>query len=108
MDELNLKIISILKKLDYTICDNLKTLNKDLIVEKEEIFIVVRLLNKKQSEIVSKFEIESFKNDLEKEYNLKGYLITNTKFDLDYSNNLYIYNGRIRLFDKNEIERLSK
>ena len=84
------------------------SIEDDYIVEKEGIKIAIRILYKKENNLVSKSEIEIFNEDLLTHYNLKGYLITNTKFDLDYSNNLYLFDRRIRLFDRVEIERLNK
>jgi hypothetical protein len=93
-------------RLDYKIESNSMNIGGDYIVEKEEIKIAVRTLYKNENEFVSTSEIEKFNNDLLTTYNLKGYLITNTKFDLEYSNNLYLFDKRIRLFDRVEIERL--
>jgi hypothetical protein len=93
--------------LDYLIDSKLLSNEDDYIVEKEGIKIAVRILYKEKNSLVSKSEIEQFNEDLLTQYNLKGYLITNTKFDLDYSNNLYLFDKRIRLFDKIEIERLT-
>lgn len=94
--------------LDYLIDSKLLSIKDDYIVEKEEIKIVIRTLYKEENTLVSVSEIEGFNEDLHTHYNLKGYLITNTKFDLDYSNNLYLFDKRIRLFDRVEIERLYK
>lgn len=94
--------------LDYLIDSKPLCIEDDYIVEKEEIHIVIRTLYKEENTLVSVSEIEGFNKDLLTHYNLKGYLITNTKFDLDYSNNLYLFDKRIRLFDRIEIERLTK
>jgi hypothetical protein len=93
--------------LDYRIESNLLNIKDDYIVQKEEIQIVIRILYKEENTLVSISEIEEFNEDLFTHYNLNGYLITNTKFDLDYSNNLYLFDKRIRLFDRIEIERLT-
>jgi hypothetical protein len=108
MTKFNYKIYSIFKRLEYyQINDSIPLLN-DLIIEKEEIRFVVRIIYKNENEIVSEFEIDNFNESILNYYKIKGYLITNTVFNIDYSNNLYIYDGRIRLFDINEIERLFK
>lgn len=93
--------------LDYLIDSKPLSIEDDYIVEKEGIIIVIRILYKEGNSLVSISEIEQFNEDLLTHYNLKGYLITNTKFDLDYSNNLYLFDKRIRLFDSVEIERLT-
>ncbi len=106
MKEFNHRVFSIFEKLDYYKIIDKKLLKDDVIIEKETIQFVVRILNKENEELVSLFDIKNFYEELICHYKIKGYLITNTKFNLDYSNNLYIYNGRIRLFDNTEIERL--
>ncbi len=107
MNEFNQKVYSIFERLDYYKITDSKLLKDDVIIEKETIQFVVRILNKENEELVNEYEIELFNENLVNHYKLKGYLITNTYFNIDYSINLYIYNGRIRLFDKSEIERLS-
>jgi hypothetical protein len=106
MNEFNQKVYSIFERLDYYKITDSKLLKDDVIIEKETIQFVVRILNKENEELASMYDIETFYEELINHYKLKGYLITNTFFKIDYSNNLYIYNGRIRLFDKNEINRL--
>ncbi len=108
MKEFNEIIFSIFEKLSYCKITDKKSLKDDIIIEKETLQFVVRILIKENEELVTEYEIELFNENLVNHYNLKGYLITNTYFNFDYSNNLYIYNGRIRLFDNKEIERLSK
>jgi hypothetical protein len=108
MTKFNYKVYSIFKRLEYyQINDSIPLLN-DVIIEKEEIRFVVRIIYKNENEIVSEYEIDNFNESISNHYKIKGYLITNTLFNIDYSNNLYIYDGRIRLFDINEIERLFK
>jgi hypothetical protein len=106
MNEFNQKVYSIFERLDYYKITDSKLLKDDVIIEKETIQFVVRILNKENEELVSMYDVENFYEELINHYKLKGYLITNIKFDLEYSNNLYIYDGIIRLFDINEIERL--
>jgi hypothetical protein len=106
IDAFKLVIKLLFINLDYLIDSKPFSNENDYIVEKEGIKIVVRILYKEKNSLVSKSEIEQFNEDLLTQYNLKGYLITNTKFDLDYSNNLYLFDKRVRLFDKIEILRL--
>ena len=108
LDDFNLVIKLLFIKLDYLIDTKPLSIKDDYIVEKEGIRIVIRILSKEENGLVSKSEIEQFNIALLSQYNLKGYLITNTKFDLDYSNNLYLFDKRIRLFDNIEILRLYK
>jgi hypothetical protein len=106
MIDFNQKVFSIFKKLEYRTLSDKLLLKNDKIIEKETIEFVVRIIYKEIDELVSKFEIENFNEELIKQYKIKGYLITNTTFDIDYSNNLYLFDNRIRLFDVNEINRL--
>lgn len=108
LNDFKLVIKLLFINLDYRIEPNLFNIDDDYIVEKEGIKIVIRILYKKENNLVSKSEIEQFNIDLFTYYNLKGYLITNTKFDLDYSNNLYLFDKRVRLFDVVELGRLNK
>ncbi len=108
LDDFKLVIKLLFLRLDYKIESNSLDIEGDYIVEKEEIKIVIRTLYKNENKLVSTSEIEKFNEDLITIYNLKGYLITNTKFDLDYSKNLYLFDKRIRLFDIIEIKRLTK
>jgi hypothetical protein len=107
MNEFNHRVFTIFERLDYCKITDNNLLKNDVIIEKETIQFVVRILYKKERELVTKYEIELFNVNLLNHYDLKGYLITNTKFDIDYSNNLYIFDNRIRLFDYDEIQRLS-
>ena len=107
IDTFKLAVKLLFINLDYLIDSKPLSIEDDYIVEKEGIIIVIRILYKEGNSLVSISEIEQFNEDLLTHYNLKGYLITNTKFDLDYSNNLYLFDKRIRLFDSVEIERLT-
>lgn len=106
MNDFNHKVFSIFEKLNYIQINDIKTLNDDIIIEKETILFVVRIIYKVNTDLVSEFEIHRFNENLISHYKLKGYLITNTMFNIDYSNNLYLFDKRIRLFDMKEIERL--
>ncbi len=108
LDDFKLVIKLLFINLDYRIESNLLSIEDDYIVEKEGIKIVIRMLYKEENSLVSISEIEKFNLDLLIYYNLKGYLLTNTKFNLDYSNNLYLFDKRVRIFDIVEIERLKK
>ena len=107
IDTFKLAVKLLFINLDYLIDSKPLSIEDDYIVEKEGIKIVIRLLYKEKNSLVPISEIEEFNEDLLTHYDIKGYLITNTKFDLDYSNNLYLFDKRIRLFDYNEINRLN-
>ena len=108
LDDLKIVIKLLFINLDYLIDSKLFSIEDDYIVEKEGIQIVIRILYKEENSLVSISEIEQFNKNLLAHYNLNGYLVTNTKFDLDYTNNLYLFDKSIRLFDRVEIQRLIK
>jgi hypothetical protein len=102
------KVLNIFKRLDYQIINSLNNIGNDYIIEKETIIFTVRIkFFENKNEIVDDYEIDNFYYDLTNHYKNKGYLITNTFFNSQYENEINIKNGKIRLFNINEITRLN-
>ena len=104
--ELETKIHKILHRLNYQIDFSIQSLGNDYVVEKEDLFFTIRTIHKETEEIVCLDEIMKFNYDLENHYKNRGYLFTNRFFEFNQDNGLIILNGKIRLFDINEINRL--